>query len=277
MSPPGGPKDGARLRRESGSRPCQRESASCGACCGVYNRTDLARGATLAAVRRSTRVLAATPRTRDAFAAAARTLAENGPRPLFPSVRVCALLGFLDVEERRIGCLAHPAATGGADLRDCGAYDAGTCESFLCPSASRLSEREAGIAEEASGDWYLYGLVVTDVPFLRAALDAVAHGAGTAIERRHLRDRPFRAALQRLLALKEELAPGSEGLFGAFASGAATSDSPGAPPGGVDPCDAILTCIGADPRSGNDLDRLAPEVRRRLDRCVAAFPAPTPR
>jgi len=256
---------------------CQGDRASCGACCGLYNRTDFSRGAVAAELRRRTRALAGAPRTREAFRAAARALEASGPSPLFPSVRVCALLGFLGEGEGRIGCLAHPAATGGADLRDCGAYDAAICESFLCPSFSWLSEEQAGIAEDAAGDWHLYGLVVTDVPFLRAVLEAVARGAGSGIERRHLRHAPFLSALRRLLALKTGLAPGSEGLFGAFAR------RPDGEPGerridyaalgrGASPHDAILTCIGADPRSGNDLDRVEAEVRRRLAAAVAAFP-----
>jgi len=168
---------------------------------------------------RRTRALARVERTLPAFREAARRLAEGGPPPLFPSVRVCPLLGFLDAAETRIGCLAHPLVTGGPDLRDAGAYDVTTCEAFLCPSHAWLTEAEASLAELASGDFHLYGLVVTDVPFLRAALGAVAALAGARVERRHL-DRPdFRAALTGLLALKEELAPGSEGLFGAFRPG----------------------------------------------------------
>jgi hypothetical protein len=152
------------------------------------------------------------------------------------------------------------------------------CGSFLCPSFSWLSEEEAAIAEEATRDWHLYGLVVTDVPFLRAVLAAVAAGAGAEVERRHLSDERFRAALRRLLDLKSELAPGSEGLFGAFAPGADGEPVPrridyGALGREGSPYDAILTCVGADPRSGNDLERLEGEVRRRLDACAAAFPA----
>ncbi len=257
---------------------CQRDEASCGACCGLYNRTDFSRDAVAAELRRRTRALAAVPRTPEAFRAAARALEASGPAPLFPSVRVCGLLGFLGEREGRIGCLAHPAATGGPDLRDCGAYDAAICESFLCPSCSSLSEEQAALAEDAAGDWHLYGLVVTDAPFLRAVLDAVAQGAGCPVERRHLRHAPFAAALRRLLDLKGELAPGSEGLFGAFAR------RPGGEPaergngdavlgrGGASLHDAITACIGADPRSGNDPDGVEAEVRRRLDACVAAFP-----
>ncbi len=255
---------------------CQREGASCGACCGLYNRHDLSRAAIRAELARRTHALAGVPRTADAFRAAVAALAEGAPRPLFRSVRVCPLLGFLDGESARVGCLAHPGATGGVDLRDCGAYDARTCEAFLCPSHSWLSEEEAALVEAASGDDYLYGLVVTDVPFLRAALGAVASRAGTKVELRHLEEPCFGAALRRLFALKEELAPGSEGLFGAFEPGPGGDPVPRR----IDyealgrersPYDAILACVGADPRSGNDLERLEAEVRRRLDACAAAL------
>jgi hypothetical protein len=191
-------------------------------------------------------------------------------------VRVCPLLGWIDPERTRVGCLAHPAVTGGPDLRDCGAYDAFTCDSFLCPSHAWLSVDEADLVDEACGDAFLYGLVVTDVPFLRAVLAALAGLAGTAVERRHLERPGFRQALRALLALKEELEPGSEGLFGAF-----RPESGGDPvPRSIDyaatgrsgsPYDAILTCVGADPRSGNDLDRLESEVRSRLDAAARAL------
>ena len=117
---------------------------------------------------------------------AARALEADAPPPLFPSVRVCPLLGFLDERETRIGCLAHPKVTGGVDLRDCGVYDVTTCDAFLCPSHAWLSEEEAALAAAATGgDYHLYGLVVTDVPFLRATLAGVAARAGARLVARN--------------------------------------------------------------------------------------------
>jgi hypothetical protein len=108
----------------------------------------------------------------------------------------------------------------------------------------------------------------------------VAARVGARVERRHLERPAFREALTRLLALKQELEPGSEGLFGAFQPG-----RDGEPvPRHIDyraigrdrsPWDELLTCVGADPRSGNDLDLMEEELRQRLETCAAAFTPPT--
>jgi len=258
---------------------CHRGGATCGACCGLYNIRDLSRASVRVILERRTALLAGVPRTEAAFRDAVLRLAGEEAPALFPSVRVCPLLGYLDAEGTRVGCLAHPLAAGGQDLRDCGAYDVPTCDGFFCPSHSWLSEDEAELAVMAcAGDPYLYGLVVTDVPFLRAALEGVAALTGARVLRRHLDDPAFHRSFARLLALKEELAPGSDGLFGAFRPG-----REGEPlPRGIDyaalgrgvasPYDAILTCVGADPRSGNDLEELEGEVRCRLAACARVFP-----
>jgi hypothetical protein len=256
---------------------CQREASSCGACCGLYNAADPSPAAVRARLDARTEALAGLPRTPEAFRAAAERVAREEPPPLFPSVRVCPLLGWLDAPRTRVGCLAHPAATGGPDLRDCGAYDRETCDAFLCPSHAWLAEAEAELVDRACADALLYGLVVTDVPFVRAALAAVGDLAGARVEARHLDDARFRRALREVLALKEELEPGSEGLFGAFRPGRDGEPVPrlidyASLGRGRSPHDALLTCAGADPRSGNDLDRLEGEVRRRLDACARAFP-----
>lgn len=259
-------------------RLCQRAHASCGACCGLYNTEDHSREALTAELWRRTRALARVPREEGPFRAAAARLAEAAAPPLFPSVRNCMLLGFLDEAGARIGCLAHPLATGGPDLRAAGVYDVLTCDAFLCPSHAWLTEEEAQLVELGAPGWHLYALVITDVEFLRAVLGAVAARTGGRVERRHLDHPPFRAALGRLLSLKEELEPGSEGLFGAFKPGRDGEPVPRridyeALARATSPHDTILTCVGADPRSGNDLDRLEAEVVRRLDACAAAFPA----
>ncbi len=257
---------------------CQRGAASCGACCGIYNRRDHSRSAVAALLARRTVAFAGLVRTPQAFRAAAERLAADEEEPLFPLVRVCRLLGWLDAAETRLGCLGHPEVTGGIDLRSCGPYGVETCLYFLCPSHAWLTEGEADLVASTCADAYLYGLVVTDVPFVRAALEAVAALTGARVEARHAERPAFLRALRALFALKEQLEPGSDGLYGAFRPGAGGEPSPRAIDYGAlgrerSPYDQILLCVGADPRSGNDLDALEAEVRRRLDACADAFQA----
>jgi hypothetical protein len=247
---------------------CQREGGSCGACCGLYNREDLSREAARDDLRRSTALFARTPRTPEAWRVAAAEQARTLPSPVFPSIRICPLLGFLDEAEERVGCLGHPLATGGEDLRACGVYDVLTCDAFLCPSHAFLREDEAGFAV-AAGDFYLYGLVVTDAPFLRAVLSALEARTGRRPAATDLERPRFRDALRELLALKEELAPGSEGVFGAFRAREARSHAE--PDATAPPAEQILDALGADGSSGNDAEGLLPEVERRLGRCAAAL------
>jgi hypothetical protein len=257
-------------------RLCQRTRASCGACCGIYNRRDFGRAAVRAELTRHTRVLARAPRTPEGYREAARRLEADAPEAIFPSIRVCQLAGFLDAAETRVGCLAHPKATGGVDLRACGVYDVDTCESFLCPSHAAITEQEAALVEAAT-DFHLYGLVATDALFLRAALDGLARACGRGVEPAELKHPPLAAALRRLLSLKEELEPGSDGLFAAFRHdahrAAAGEEQGGGGHGRRTGEEAILAALGADARSGNDADLLEGEVRGRLAACAAALRA----
>jgi hypothetical protein len=269
-APPWAALDGGGLRDGDVNPLCQRARSSCGACCGLYNRGEHGEEAVRERLDARTDALAGVPRTPKAFREAAGRIAATEPPSLFPSVRVCPLLGWLDPERTRVGCLAHPLVTGGADLRDQGVYDASICETFLCPSHSWLTEEEAEIVDGTCADAHLYGLVVTDVPFVRAVLDAVGRLAGARVGRRNLESVRVREALRGLFALKQALEPGSEGLFGAFQPGADGEPVPrsidyAAIDRDASPWDAILLCVGADPRSGNDLDRLEEEVRGRLE------------
>jgi hypothetical protein len=139
-----------------------------------------------------------------------------------------------------------------------------------------MGEEEATLVEAVT-DFHLYGLVATDARFLRAALDGIARACGRAIESGELGHAPLAAALRRLLALKEELEPGSDGLFAAFRHDAHRA-AEGAPQGGGESArrsaeEAILAALGADARSGNDADLLEAEVRERLAACAAALRA----
>ena len=142
-------------------------------------------------------------------------------------MRVCPLLGFLDAGAAQVGCLGHPKVTGGADLRDCGVYRAAICETFTCPSFGWLEDAQARLVQAACQDWYLYGLVITDVEFVRGCLRLLEWERAAPRAPRHLMARPEALeAVRRLFALKET-APGRgphAAMFGRF-----TPDTEGEP------------------------------------------------
>lgn len=246
--------------------------ASCGACCGLYNFRDHSRAALTRQLARQTAALAPVPRTREAWGRAAQALREaRQAEPLFPAVRVCPLLGFLDAGRTRVGCLAHPLVTGGADLRDCGAYTAEVCERFTCPSFSWLTDAQALLVRDACPDWYLYGLVVTDVEFVHACLRLLERELAGPVAPERLRALPRALEATRALFALKEPGPDPDGppRFGAF-----RPDPEGEPVSrGLDyaalgthaaPEDDVVLCLGYAPRTGAELEAARARVRERV-------------
>lgn len=265
------------------------EGASCGACCGLYNFKVHTRSAVTKELRRHTDLLSRTPRTKEAYAAAAEHLKEHQPPPAFSDVRVCPLLGFLDGgQEQRVGCLAHPKHTGGVDLRDCGVYRAEICEGFECPSHLWLTADEARLIHEACrGDWYLYGLVITDVDFFRAAMKLLARLMGEDVPAaRLLADgRPATwTALRRVLALRETPASDAERSEGAIFGRFVPPSHPGGEPGlrtldyeGLGarsaPEDELVLLTGRSPRTPQALARDRAEIHDAIRSLAEALAA----
>jgi len=95
-------------------------------------------------------------------------------RPLVDEGKLCAdifnceFLGFLDDNASRVGCMLHPEANGGLDLRGISFHGEEMCRSHLCPSHAKLTVVERLAVVAGTPDWYLYGLVVTDIDFVKA-------------------------------------------------------------------------------------------------------------
>jgi hypothetical protein len=227
---------------------------------------------------RAREVLRDAPRTPGAFRERALQLRAAGETPLFPAVRVCPLLGFLDDGHTRVGCLAHPQVIG-VDLRDCGAYTSDVCEGFRCPSHAWLTEAQAALVQAACPDWYLYGLVITDVDWIKAALSLVESERAAPVDPRRILQRPEAlAACTRLLALKET-APGrpvDARIFGGFAPDAdgepvlrvldyAALGAPTAPE------DTALLCLGYAPESAEQLESARLLIRGHVQALARAL------
>lgn len=253
--------------------------ASCGACCGLYNFADHSRTALTEALRRRTEHLRPLPRTRAAFTGAAAALRAQDRDALFTDVRICPLLGFLDADEARVGCLAHPLQNGGDDLRDCGVYNRSICADFECPSFLWLSDEEARLVREACPDWYVYGLVITDVAFVRGCLALIGRLCARTVQARELLSaREVLAEVAALFALKER-APGRQhgaAIFGRFVpdgegdAALRTLDyaALGAQPA---PEDDVVLCLGYVPRSRAALEAARRVVAARVERVASGL------
>ena len=257
--------------------------ASCGACCGLYNFRDHSRASLTGRLATQTATFQSLPREATVWRAAARELlgSRRAPAPLFPAVRVCPLLGFLDAEHTRVGCLGHPLSTGGEDLRDCGVYKAEICESFTCPSFTWLTDAQARLVQAACADWYLYGLVITDVEFVRGCLRLLEWERAGPVPPETLAAHPEAlAAMSALFALKET-APGRgshASVFGRF-----TPDTEGEPlsrtldyaalGARTAPEDEVVLCLGYAPTNLEQLTQARELVRAHVLAVARALPA----
>jgi len=250
--------------------------ASCGACCGLYNFRDHSRATLTERLAAQTDTVRPLPKEPEAYQAAARALLEARTPPLFPAVRVCPLLGFLDEERTQVGCLGHPKVTGGVDLRDCGVYRADICETFTWPSFTWLTDAQARLIQAACADWYLYGLVLTDVEFVRGCLRLLEWDLAGPVDPEALLARPEALeAVRQLFALKET-APDRgthAAVFGRF-----TPDTEGEPVSRTldyaalgaraAPEDEVVLCLGYVPTGLEALTRARALVRAHV-RAVA--------
>lgn len=253
--------------------------ASCGACCGLYNFKDHGREALSRALHRRTDTISELPKEPEAYQAAARSLRRWDKDPLFPPVRLCPLLGFVDPERKRVGCLAHPLVTGGVDLRDCGAYDSKTCSSFECPSFLWLNAPQARLVRAALPDWYLYGLVITDVEFVRGLVKLLEAEWGGPVNLDAIVADPIALSAARAFLSLKETAPNRNddaSIFGRFAR-----DDLGEPTPrlidyeglGVDaaPEDDVALCLGYDPATVDELDEARALVRYHVKNLIGAL------
>ncbi len=200
---------------------------SCGACCGLYNWKDHSRAAVTSLLRERTAIFLSSPPPSprpsplhgkggdgDPLASVPRETgnlheyrrlgeALSPGHKLLEEIYNCEFLGFLDQQERRVGCLLHPSRHDGADLRDLCLYGKELCAGHFCPSFTHLTRMEQVAVIRALDDWYLYGLVITDIDFVKEFLRAAQDRLGDTLRMEHLMDAGVQAALRAFLVLKE--------------------------------------------------------------------------
>ncbi len=179
---------------------------SCAACCGLYNVPDGTRSALYEKLRFRTHLFMETPRTVEALLAFA-SLVRVGEdmNPLDQDIHVCEFTGFVDADYRQPGCLLHPLARGneGMDLRGLCYYGSLACKTFFCPAWQELDPVQRELLVLSIDDWHLYGLVITDLQFVRSVFNLLEKSLGRPLDRSLLLSDNRLEALREMLEWKD--------------------------------------------------------------------------
>jgi hypothetical protein len=123
---------------------------------------------------------------------------------LFKTVFNCDFLGFVDSEHNKVGCMLHPVVNHGNDLRDFSFYGAKTCSEHFCPSYSCLKTAEQKSVVLSIDDWYLYGLLITDIDLIKEFFRHVENIMGDSIKDEKLKNPAIINTLTDFFLLKED-------------------------------------------------------------------------
>jgi hypothetical protein len=181
-------------------------SKSCAACCGLYNVTDGTRPTLQSKLDARTNLFRTVDRTPDALNEYEEHIRSVEHAPAHDAViHVCEFSGFVDPHGRSVGCMLHPSASGnaGIDLRGMCHYGSMACKSFYCPAWTELPLLHRNVITEIIDDWYLYGLVITDVNFVLSLFRLVEQRLRKRIDPSFLNRRRARRAFLTMLQWKD--------------------------------------------------------------------------
>ena len=125
------------------------------------------------------------------------------PSKLCETIYNCEFLGFVNRDGKRVGCLLHPLLHQGDDLRTCSFYGAELCRDHFCISFTCLTPVEQRAVIASLDDWYLYGLVITDVDFVKGFFTHVQNRLGDSLRDDRLDRIPVQTALRDFFELKK--------------------------------------------------------------------------
>ena len=159
------------------------ERKSCGACCGLYNYVDSSSPSLTQRLRSRTRRFRELVKSSgDLELYSRQTLLAEDFRKRYEVIHCCEYLGFLDEEEKKVGCLLHPGQNSGNDMRDVSFYGQELCAGHLCPSHYFIPLSQSKILIKIIDDWYLYGLVLTDIDLVTKYFQLIADRVGTELK-----------------------------------------------------------------------------------------------
>ena len=176
---------------------------SCAACCGLYNWQDHSRAGLTDIVSMQTDLFLELDSYDDLDLYRNLRNERINNTKLFETIYNCEFIGFIDQERLRVGCLLHPSVSGNHELRNHCFYGAKICREHFCPGYGCLTTTEQLAVVAAVGDWYLYGLVVTDIDLVKEFFKHVENALGESIKPALLSHAVLRDMLFDFFSLKE--------------------------------------------------------------------------
>jgi len=163
---------------------CQPDSSkSCAACCGIYNYVHNTRQELEYRLRYRTKLFDLVRRGDIDIGTYRNAIRHReDQKRIYKTIYTCEFVGFLDKRESRVGCMLHPMQNNGYDLREISFYGKGLCETHLCPSYYKLTQEEARVVVSVIDNWYLYGVVITDIDFVKALFRILQERIADAID-----------------------------------------------------------------------------------------------
>jgi len=181
------------------------DKKSCGACCGLYNYADSRKEALEKRLMQRTRLFREIVRGRaDLSFFSDKVRQKEDQARLYEVIYCCEYLGFLDAGGTKVGCLLHPRQNGGEDLRGVSFYGRELCDGHVCPSYHYISREEKLALIEIIDDWYLFGLVMTDIDLVKEYFRLVSEAVGEMPRHLRFRDPRLRGIALRFFRLKVE-------------------------------------------------------------------------
>ncbi len=176
------------------------QEKSCGACCGLYNFVDHSRDFITFILRRRKKLF----NTWNDDLRAYRMYMEKIEKPdiLFPTIYTCPFLSFLDEDERKVGCLLHPRYRGD-DLRDVAFYGSKICNEHRCVSYFYYRPVEIEAILKFTHDWYLYGIVLHDIDFVKSFFHLIESRIARKIKKDDLSVEGVKIGFEKYFNLKE--------------------------------------------------------------------------
>jgi len=260
---------------------CQPDNKkSCAACCGLYNYRDSSRSGLERLLRRHTSCLRS-PRPLDAaaFRSYARRFRprENRGVKLCPTIYNCEFVGFLDRGETRVGCLLHPSQRHGEDWRRLSFHGASLCADHFCLSYSYLTRQEQETVIQGVDDWYLYGLVITDIDLVKTYCRHLNDRLGYTFAARLVAHPLLKEAVRQFFALKiswpfRATEPGRFGKY-RFSGDSYQEASIDYETLGLagSPYDGIFRSLGSEFSAGSEVREAERFINSHLDRFLTAY------